>query len=155
MPHPSLLCALDDRSPAWEIPNSSTPHIMIRTTPKSKLELLPEGIIHNTYTEGSLIDKEEASIIITTVNDMIGGKRLLLLNDLRTKVTFNREARNHFRDNTKADSSVAFIINSKIGEVAVNFFLKFNAPHYNLRVFHDIDEGRAWLEREAKHVTKA
>lgn len=123
---------------------------MIRTTPKSRLELLPGGIIHNTYKEGSLIDMEEAAAIISTVYELINeGERLLLLNDLRTKVTFNREARNHFRDNTAPDSAVAFVINSKIGEVAVNFFLKFNAPHYNLRVFHNIDEGRTWLEREA------
>jgi hypothetical protein len=122
---------------------------MIRTTPKSRLELLPGGIVHNTYKEGSLIDKDEADAIIRTVTEMIGDARMLLLNDMRTKVTFNREARNHFRDNTPSDAAVAFIINSKIGEVAVNFFLKFNAPHYTLRVFDGIDEGRTWLEREA------
>lgn len=123
---------------------------MIRTTPKSKLELLPEGIIHNTYEEGSLIDKQEAVIIINTVYEMIGDGRLLLLNDMRTKVTFNRDARNHFRDNTPPDAAVAFVINSKIGEVAVNFFLKFNAPHYNLRIFNELDEARRWLEQESK-----
>ena len=117
-------------------------------TPKSHLELLPSGVVHNTYDEGSLIDKQEAEAIINAVNGMIGDQRMLLLNDMRTKVTFNREARAYFRDNTPADSAVAFVINSKIGEVAVNFFLKFNAPHYNLRIFHDPHEATAWLAQQ-------
>jgi len=123
---------------------------MVRETEISRLEVLEHGIIQHTYKDGSTVDLTEANRVIDLVDELVGDKRLLLLNDMRAKVTFTREARTFFRENTKPDAAVAFIINSKIGEVALNFFLKFNSPNYQLKVFQERDEGHAWLVSEAK-----
>lgn len=118
---------------------------MIKTTEISRLELLPEGIVEQTYKEGATIDVEEAKRVIELVEEMLEGAPLFLLNDLRSKTVFTREARAYFTENSKDAMASAFIINSKIGEVAVNFFLRFNSPNYDLRIFNDREEGYSWL----------
>jgi len=121
-------------------------------TEKSTLTVLDGGIIEHTYEEGVTIDEDEARRVIDIVNDIIGDGLLLLLNDMRIKALFTREARAFFRENTPDNASVAFIINSKLGEVTVNFFLKFNSPTYNLRIFNDRESALGWLlEMGAAH----
>lgn len=124
---------------------------MIRQSDKSKLELLESGVLMNTYFDESHIDLAESRWLIQNSMELLDGKPMRLFNDLRSKVSFSREARNYFRDNTPDDSAVAFVINSKLGELAVNFYLKFNAPGYELRVFQDGSEAEAWLVSHIKH----
>jgi hypothetical protein len=140
----------------WRKISTSQLRIMsdVYKTEKSTLTLLEGGIIEHTYEEGVTIDEDEARRVIDIVIDMIGeGGHLLLLNDMRIKALFTREARAFFRENTPDNASVAFIINSKLGEVTVNFFLKFNSPTYNLRIFNDREEAFTWLrEMGAAHA---
>lgn len=119
---------------------------VIRETSKGRLELLSdERVIKHTYHNSVTIDLEEAKLVLSLVDELLQGRRLLLLNDMRAKVTFDRDAREYFKQNTPADGVVAFVIDSKIGEVAINFFLKFNSPDYKLRIFNEIDEAHQWL----------
>lgn len=119
---------------------------VIRETSKGRLELLADNrVIKQTYVNGTTIDLEEAQRILSLTHELLQNQRLLLLNDMRAKVAFDRDARDYFKRNTPADSVVAFVIDSKIGEVAINFFLKFNSPDYKLRIFNDLEEAHQWL----------
>lgn len=122
---------------------------MYRETSKGRLELISDGkIIKQTYNNNTTIDLTEAKLILELTHELLDGRRLLLLNDMRAKVAFDRDARDYFRKNTPQDAVVAFIIDSKIGEVAINFFLKFNSPDYKLRIFNELEEGLQWLLEE-------
>lgn len=122
---------------------------MYRETSKGRLELISDGkIIKQTYNNNTTIDLAEAKLILELTHELLGEGRLLLLNDMRAKVAFDRDARDYFRKNTPQDAVVAFIIDSKIGEVAINFFLKFNSPDYKLRIFNELEEGLEWLLEE-------
>ena len=124
-------------------------------TGKSVITIRDDGVIVHSYIELNVIDEEEAKKVIDFIHEQQGAEaQLLLLNDMRTKVTFTREARAYFRDHSAPDTAMAFLINSKIGEVAVNFFLKFNSPDYELRVFNEYDEALSWLLAKKKAHSK-
>ena len=120
----------------------------IRTTDISTLELLPNKVVRHTYKDGSVVDLDEAQRVVGIIEEMIGqGNTKVILNDLRAKVAFSREARDFFKNNGDHTTVMAFLINSKIGEVTVNFYLKFNQPDYQMRIFTDEQEAMQWLER--------
>ena len=120
--------------------------LQTRETEVSILELLPGDIIRHSYKEGSVVDVDEAKRVTMLIREMIGPDApIKVLNDLRTKVVFTREARDHFKNSGDETTSMAFLINSKIGEVTVNFFLKLNNPSYRMRIFSDLDEAMDWL----------
>lgn len=119
----------------------------VEETDTSRLELLNDGIVRQSYKEGSVIDLAEAQHVLGLVREMVGSDtKIKLLNDMRSKVAFSRDARNYFKDNAGDDTIMAFLIDSKIGEVGVNFFLKFNKPAFSLRIFSNEDEAMQWLQ---------
>ena len=123
---------------------------LVRTTQMSHLYVVEPGIVHHIYEDNSIVDLEEAHKVVKLTEELLGsGVTFRVLNDIRAKVAFTREARDFFRNHSE-DTIMAFLINSKIGEVAVNFFLKFNNPPFKLKIFNDEQEALEWLRTAQK-----
>lgn len=118
---------------------------LVRDTEMSHIYVIEPGTIHHIYKDGSIVDLDEAHRVVELTKELLGSDSTIkVLNDIRAKVAFTREARDFFRNHGE-DTVMAFLINSKIGEVAVNFFLKFNNPPFKVKIFNDEQDALNWL----------
>ena len=128
--------------------------MLVKETDKSVITFRDDGVIIHSYKAGSSIDREEAERVLDIIAEHNHG-RVLLINDLRAKVSFTREAREYFQTYGPKNSVTAFVINSKIGEVIVNFHLRFNMPDYALRVFRDMESATQWICEQREEIESA
>lgn len=106
------------------------------------------GIIHSTYHDGTIVTEQDAREELALFEKIATqyGNRLLLLNDLRGRITTDRGARRVFGTYDGDDVHIAFIVDSKIVEIGLNFITKLYGTRHPQHAFPTFDEAYAWLE---------
>ncbi len=112
------------------------------------IHVFDTGIIHSTYHDGTVVTEQNAREELVTFEKIAAqyGGRLLFLNDLRRRITTDRGARRVFGTYDGTDVHIAFVIDSKIVEIGLNFITKLYGSRHSQHAFPTFDEAYAWLE---------
>jgi hypothetical protein len=111
------------------------------------IELGDDGVLRCTVKATDRHDLEDARENVGAASEMAGGRRMPLLLDMRQARNVSREARAHYSGDENAPNilALAMLIDSPLGVVIGNFFLKVNRPPYPLRLFRNEREAEQWL----------
>ena len=121
---------------------------MIIERPTGRIEVLDNGIIHNQYNSGVTIlgsHAREEMPLFEEIAQQCGG-RMLLLNDLRGRVSTDREARAVYGEYTNPNAYVAFVFDSKIVEIGFNFIQRLYPMDVKKKAFKELEPAIEWLE---------
>jgi hypothetical protein len=98
------------------------------------------------------IDLEIAKKITKDRHNFAKGKEYPTLVDFRKVSSTTKEARDFFNGKVAAKNitCMAVLINSEVGRMIASFFLKFNKPAYELKLFSKEQDAIDWLEARCK-----
>jgi len=106
-------------------------------------------IIESVYQENCVIDKEEAILIIQTSRDFNNvSNKYILATGLSDFINITPEARIVFAEEMKHDmhlQKMAIHINSLAYRILSNFFIRFNKPPIQSKVFNNRKAAIDWL----------
>jgi hypothetical protein len=110
-----------------------------------------DGIVHCVVLptpSHTLADAHENS---RAVASLAGGRRVAMLLDTRASRGLDREARLYYVRPEAAQelAALAMLIDSQMGRVFGNFFMRVNRPPFPLRLFNAEAEAIAWLKGQA------
>jgi hypothetical protein len=99
------------------------------------------------FKENAELDVKEIREIFTTVDTLNNGRPGFVLTDARVDLTITAEGRKIAADKEEFPSLVAnaVVLNSLPVKLTANFFLKFNKPHFKLRIFNTEEKAMEWL----------
>lgn len=120
---------------------------MIIERPTGRIEVHENGIIHNQYDSGTTIlgsHAREEMPIFEEIAQRFGG-RMLLLNDLRGRVSADREARSVYGQYSNPNAYVAFVFDSMFVEMGFNFIQRIHGMDVEKETFREIEPAMAWL----------
>ena len=105
-----------------------------------------EIMIHKSL-ENAVHDEEAAWENINTAKEMLAGRQLPTLSDVRKAKFVTSEARDIYSSKSCDDnvSCIAMVISNPVSSFIGNFFMKFNKPNYPMRLFTNEDAAYAWL----------
>ena len=114
------------------------------------IDIDERGIIHTRYHEGVVVTEADANdefALYEQVQAQYGGQ-ILLLNDLRGRITADRGARRIYGQRRDPNAHVAFVFDSKLVEVALNFIARLHdrSGQRDMRAFPNYEDAYAWLE---------
>ena len=115
-------------------------------TSSHKISVLDTGIVKDIlFKADETLDKSQEALGV--VRRMTGGKKTLMLVDIRQQKSITREARQYYSSKEFTDNvtALAFIVESPTSKVIANFYLGPNKPSYPTRLFTNEDEARKWL----------
>ncbi|MFW5701116.1 MAG: hypothetical protein ACOCVN_01730 [bacterium] len=97
-----------------------------------------------------VIDLEIAKQITKDRHNFAKGKEYPTLVDFRKVSSTTKEARDFFNGSVAAKNilCMAVLIDSEVGRIIASFFLKFNKPAYELKLFTKEEEALKWLEEK-------
>ena len=124
---------------------------MIIERPTGRVEVHDNGIIHNQYDPGVTIlgsHAHEEMALFEEIAEGFGG-RMLLLNDLRERVSADREARAVYGQYSNANAYIAFVFSSKFVEMGFNFIQRVHGMDVEKKTFQEIDPAMKWLASHA------
>ena len=109
-----------------------------------------DGIARVVHRATEKLRLEHAEELTEALGSVTGGRRAPVLADIRKIGTraADRETRRHLASAEGARYTVALavLVNSNMTRLMANFFFRFNAPPYAMRVFIDEKEALKWLE---------
>ncbi len=120
-----------------------SPHVVTRTE-----EIwLEDGIVRCVVLPTPTHTLADAQANSAAVVQLTGGHRMPMLLDTRASRGVDREARVFYTRPAASDEilALAMLIDSQIGRVLGNFFMRVNQPPFPLRLFTDQSDALAWL----------
>ena len=104
-------------------------------------------VVYLTFKTDANLDVAEIRELIKATEKLTGKKPYLLLSDARVFINITPEARKVSADKNEAPYLVAnaALINNLPLTLTTNFFIKFNRPHFKLKVFNDEKKALKWL----------
>lgn len=123
--------------------------------PTGVIEVDNQGIIHASYQDGTTMTERLAREEVVIFDEIAKRQgRMLLLNDLRGRITADRGARRVYGEFFKAhsDAKMAFVFDSKLVEVALNFIARLydRGRQRDMRAFPTFEDAYTWLEGYTK-----
>ena len=118
--------------------------------PTGYIETFDNGIVHSYYEPGIRVLEEHARAEMEIYAEVAGrfGGQLLLMNDLRGRITAARGARRISASLPFERMYVGFVLNSKIVEVGINFITQlFTKDNIIQQAFQEYDEAYEWLKQ--------
>ena len=118
---------------------------------ETRTELISFDDSHDVvYCEVKTTDEhllEDAIENVRATSELVAGRRVFLLLDLRATVTISREAREYYAGpvNAKIVRATAMLINSSVGRIIGNFILRVNRPPFPFRLFSARESAEAWF----------
>lgn len=116
--------------------------------PTGYIEVLEDGIIYCKFHDGTQITEAHAREELAIFDELVeaGLGRLLLINDLRGRITTDRGARRVYGTYSRPGTCVAFLFDSKIVEMGLNFIAKIYPPeNTTLQAFRELEDAHQWL----------
>lgn len=116
--------------------------------PTGYIEVLDDGIIYCKFNDGTQITEAHALEEIAIFDELVETRfgRLLLINDLRGRITTDRGARRVYGTYARPGTCVAFLFDSKIVEMGLNFIAKVYPPqNTTLQAFREFEDAHQWL----------
>ena len=107
-----------------------------------------DGILRLKLLNGSVITLENLKETYTVFKQLLGNKQVLLLLDARVKYKFSKAAR-EFAASKNANLNrvaTAYLINSFVGRVMANFYIRFNKPAVPTKIFTTEEAALIWLK---------
>ena len=118
-------------------------------TGTAQIELRVDGIIRITPRSGVHSTLPDSIKMFELIKELSQGRPALILNDFThsPQISVDRDARQHTASPEVANQVGAFamLINSPVGRMFGNFWMKVNRPPFKARIFTDEQEAIAWL----------
>lgn len=117
------------------------------STPTARMRLLRNGIVHYTYFPKASISVEEQLKNHSTLIELVGTKKHPLLIDASELIDVSPEARIKVKELEPVSPILAraFVTNSLGHKLLISFYLKFNKPYLQNKVFSNYEDAVDWL----------
>ena len=116
------------------------------TSPKFRLWLRPDGIVHLVLASGTVLTLEDAVAAVAAVTRLTGGRRSPLLVDVRDAGQVDRAGRHELSRQEKVVSAVAAIVGTPLSRMMGNLIINVSRPQMPVRLFDDEASALAWLQ---------
>jgi len=122
-----------------------SPRVIVTRTERIWLE---DGVLRCVVLPTASHTLADALENTRAVAELAEGRRVGMLLDTRASRGLDRDARLHYVRPEAADlvAALAMLIDSQIGRVLGNFFMRVNRPPFPLRLFTAEAEALAWLK---------
>jgi hypothetical protein len=117
----------------------------VKTHPKFRMWLRPDGIVQMAWVTLVDIRLEDAIAAIQAMTELTGGRLSPLLVDLHDSGQQARAARIEFTSQADLVSAVALIVGTPLSRIMGNFFLGVSRPPYPVRMFDTEESALVWL----------
>jgi len=110
---------------------------------------IEDGIFFVTYNEGVIITKEIMVYLVSERLRITENTTFPMLFDTRGMKYATKEAREYSNqgDGIKYLSAAAFVVNSTVLQIFMNYYLKIYPFSFPVRLFIDGDKALQWLQR--------
>ncbi len=107
-----------------------------------------DGYLRTAFHQGAEVGLEDARENLAISRQLVGGRPVPVLVDLRPCRYQSAEARALFAgpETTAVSTAVALLIASPVSRVLGNFYLGFNRPQVPTRLFTSVAEADEWLK---------
>jgi hypothetical protein len=114
----------------------------------SKIHLRNDGIIEIEFGDNVEIDLKEAIEIIDKIGEFTEGKKVPVLNMAGISTSATSSAREHSASpaGVKYTMADAYVVNNLAQKILGNFYISFNKPMVNTRIFDDKEKAVEWLK---------
>ena len=118
-----------------------------RETKSSRIFLGADGIMLIEIKGGAVFTLLEARENVEVAEEMLLGRRIPLLIDIRKVRSIDRAARIYFASEEAVRSirAQAMLFSSPVSRIIANFFLGFNQPPCPTRIFNSEARAMEWL----------
>jgi hypothetical protein len=106
-----------------------------------------DGIAKIRYRAGAIITADGAQKSLVELSALTGGKRAVVLADIRMAKSVTREARVLFGEGVNRYAALALLAGSLPTQVIANFFIGISRPKVPTQMFTDEEKALTWLRR--------
>jgi hypothetical protein len=106
------------------------------------------GVLHGCEAPGTETSLDDAKELIAALRKASGGKRRPLVMDISESKSVTRDARAYLAGDEMERSTVAIalVVRSALARALGNFTLKFNRPHFPVRLFQSEADAQSWAQ---------
>lgn len=117
-------------------------------TRTAKIWLDEHGICRFDVQSGKCLELEDAREAFQAVLSLCDGSLPSILIDVRYMQAISKEAREFFsqKDNTRRIALLAFLVDSPLSTLLVNFYIGLNPPGIPTKLFTQEEEAIQWLK---------
>lgn len=117
----------------------------------SVVHLRKDGIVQVNFGDNVELDLKETKEIVEAISKITGGKKAQVLNIAGKNTTATREARNYSASEAGGECTLAdaFVVNNLPQKLIGNFYLNFNKPMVNTKIFNSVDDALKWLKQQS------
>ena len=120
----------------------------IRTCDSAEIEL-KEDYLHIQFTDMSIIDLEEAKVVVNHIVELCDNKSYpFLTNGLGITIRMNNEARDYFASHKpllKVRKAQALVVNNMPSKLLAGFYIKYHKPADPTKIFTKTEDALEWL----------
>lgn len=115
------------------------------------MHLRKDGIVQVNFGDNVELDVKETKDILTALESINNGRKSLVVNIAGKNTTATREARNYSatEEAGKFTLADAFVVNNLPQKLLGNFYLNFNKPFVNTKIFNKTEEAIVWLKSQS------
>lgn len=115
------------------------------------LHLRSDGIVQVNFGDNVELDLKETKEIIEAHGRLTDGKKALVVNIAGKNTTATREARSYSASEEAGLYTIAdaFVVNNLPQKLIGNFYINFNKPFVNTKIFNKVDEAIEWLKKQS------
>jgi len=118
-------------------------------TTKGMVQLYSNGILHQTYNDGTELTKEDSLAEIELYsNEYCRDMKRPILVDIRNIKAISKESRNIYssEETEKCLSAAALLIGNPVSRIMGNFYLGLNKTIMPAKMFTSVKEASDWLK---------
>lgn len=117
----------------------------------SLVRLRTDGIVQINFGDNVELDLKEAVEINEAISEITDGKKALILNIGGKNTSATSTAREFSASPTGLKYTIAdaFVVTNLAQKILANFYLSFNKPLVNTKIFDNIDKAIEWLKAQS------
>lgn len=110
-----------------------------------------DGIVQVNFGDSIELDVKETKDILEALSKINDGKKSLVINIAGKNTSVTREARSYSATEEAGQYTIAdaFVVNNLPQKLLGNFYINFNKPFVNTKIFNKVDEALAWLKQQS------
>jgi hypothetical protein len=114
----------------------------------SKVHMRSDGIVEIDFADDIEMDLKEAVEVVDAIGELTGGKKALVLNigGKNTSVTSAARAFSASMAGLRYTTADAFVVNNLAQKILGTFYISFNKPAVNTKIFNDAGKALEWLK---------
>ena len=122
---------------------SESIEIIINNT-NSKMRILEDGILHNLYSEGVLLEVEDIKELQVQFN-LLEPKPTKVLQELGKFTNMSAEARKYAAEHSPELDGVAYVIHNLAQRLLIRFYVRMWKRDKPTKVFDSFSDAHKWL----------